>query len=77
MIDRELLTVQTVEHTQTWVVQDVHLDRVVEILKVLLLLGKVILCDALKHLRCGLLPKEALVEQQHPEMLAVSDRIVM
>jgi hypothetical protein len=77
VINRELLTVQAVKHTQAGVVQDVHLDRVVEVLKVLLLFGKVVLSDALKHCGCGLLPEETLVKQQHPEMSAVPDWVVM
>ena len=77
MINRKLLTVQTVKHTQAGVVQDVHLDTVVEILKVFFLSGKVVLCDALKHCRRGLPSEEAPVEQNHPETPAISHRVIM
>lgn len=77
MINCKLLTVQAVKHTQAGVVQDVHLNTIIEILKVFVLFGKVILCYALKHCRCGLLSKEAPVEQDHPETPAVPHRIIM
>lgn len=77
MINCKLLAVQTVEHTQAGVKQDVHLDGVVKVLEILLLFGKVILSDALKHCRRSLPSEETLVEQQHPEMPAVPDRVVM
>ena len=77
MVNCELLAVPTVEHTQSWVVQDMQLNTVVEVLKVLLLFGNIILRDTLKHLFSGLLPKETFVEQQHPEMFVVPDRVIM
>jgi hypothetical protein len=77
MVNCELLAVTAVEHAQTRVVQDMQLNTVVEVLKVLLLFGNIILRDALKHLWGGLLPKEAFVEQQHPEMFVVPDRVIM
>lgn len=77
VIDCELLTVQAFKHTQARVVQDVHLNTVVEVLEVFPLLRKVILCDALKHCRRSILTKETPDVYKPTKRLTVPDRIVM